>query len=135
MVLVLITVFFMIYCFRNFGRGLLISKKDKVVGAKRPFEIDEDPEETVPAIPLEASYYGDDGASQRLMAVPALKKIQETYIDKSKNGSLHFEKNSEKQSSTRQPLGAGVGPNPGAGSSPLSVSSDQTVYHDKMELE
>lgn len=132
MVLVLMTVFFMIYCFRNFGKGLLISKKDKIVGAKRPFEIDEDPEETVPAIPLEASYYGDDGASQRLMAVPALKKIQETYQDKGKNGNHH----SEKHSSARQPIGAGVGQsNPGATASPLPVSNDQTLYHDKMELE
>ncbi|GJJ69411.1 hypothetical protein EMPS_01757 [Entomortierella parvispora] len=131
MVLVLITVFFMIYCFRNFGKGLLLSKKDRTGGAKRPFEIDEDPEETVPAIPLETSYYGDDGASQRLMAIPALKKIQETYPDRNKGGSSHSEKHSSRQSH-----GASVGSTvPGAGSSPLSVTSDHTVYNDKMELE
>ncbi|KAF9934958.1 hypothetical protein BGZ67_003621 [Mortierella alpina] len=78
MVLVLMTLFNMVYCFRNFGKGLLISQKSKVSIKKRPFEIDEDPTESVPSMPVE-SKHGDDGATQNLMAYPALKKIQETY--------------------------------------------------------
>ncbi|KAG0091198.1 hypothetical protein BGZ92_001280 [Podila epicladia] len=82
MVLVLITLFFMVYCFRNFGRGLLISNKSKKKNStiKRPFEIDEDVTEAVPSIPDHS--YTDDGAKQSLMAYPALKKIQETYKDR-----------------------------------------------------
>ncbi|KAF9436212.1 hypothetical protein BGZ76_004565 [Entomortierella beljakovae] len=77
MVLVLVTLFFMIYCFRNFGKGLLISEKSRIVRPKRPFEIDEDPEEYGHSIPLKNNQ-GDD-ASEGLMAYPALKKIQEDY--------------------------------------------------------
>ncbi|KAF9107474.1 hypothetical protein BGX27_008723 [Mortierella sp. AM989] len=78
MILVLITLFFMVYCFRNFGKGLLISEKQRIVTPKRPFEIDEDPIGSEPSIPLE-NKHGEDGASQHLMAYPALKKIQENY--------------------------------------------------------
>ncbi len=78
MVLVLMTLFNMVYCFRNFGKGLLISQKSKISIKKRPFEIDEDPTESVPSMPTESNH-GDDGATQNLMAYPALKKIQETY--------------------------------------------------------
>ncbi|KAF9301811.1 hypothetical protein BGZ74_006233 [Mortierella antarctica] len=81
MVLVLITLFFMVYCFRNFGRGLMISTKSKRKNTvKRPFEIDEDVTEAVPSIPDHS--HTDDGAKQSLMAYPALKKIQETYKDR-----------------------------------------------------
>ncbi|KAF9321790.1 hypothetical protein BG003_011514 [Podila horticola] len=81
MVLVFMTLFFMVYCFRNFGRGLLISPRSKRKSTiKRPFEIDEDVTEAVPAIPDHA--HTDDGSKQSLMAYPALKKIQETYKDR-----------------------------------------------------
>ncbi|KAF8982297.1 hypothetical protein BGZ46_001523 [Entomortierella lignicola] len=85
MILVLVTLFFMIYCFRNFGKGLLISNNDKIAGPRKPFEIDEDPTESEPSIPMEIRQ-GEDGASQRLMAYPALKKIQENYHIPSANG-------------------------------------------------
>ncbi|KAF9361888.1 hypothetical protein BGX26_010291 [Mortierella sp. AD094] len=85
MILVLITLFFMIYCFRNFGKGLLISEKYRIVAPKRPFEIDEDPMDSEPSIPLETKH-GEDGASQHLMAYPALKKIQEDYHIKPASG-------------------------------------------------
>ncbi|KAG0005635.1 hypothetical protein BGZ79_003245 [Entomortierella chlamydospora] len=78
MVLVLITLFFMVYCFRNFGKGVLVAAKYRVGGPKRPFEIDEDPLDSEPSIPMEPKQ-GDDGALQSLMAYPALKKIQEDY--------------------------------------------------------
>ncbi|KAF9174045.1 hypothetical protein BGX20_001231 [Mortierella sp. AD010] len=78
MVLVLITLFFMVYCFRNFGKGVLVAAKYRIGEAKRPFEIDEDPLDSEPSIPMEPKQ-GDDGASQSLMAYPALKKIQEDY--------------------------------------------------------
>ncbi|KAG0054187.1 hypothetical protein BGZ83_011797 [Gryganskiella cystojenkinii] len=138
MVLVLMTVFCMIYCFRNFGKGLLISKKDKIMGPKRPFEIDEDPEETVPAIPMESSRYGEDGAGQRLMAAaPALKQIQEKYKGQEQKGNHHkggfSEKHTPALASSTRPLHSG-GALGSAGSSPLSQASERT-YHDKMELE
>ncbi|KAF9581668.1 hypothetical protein BGW38_001227 [Lunasporangiospora selenospora] len=109
MVLVLVTLFFMVYCFRNFGKGLLISSCSKVASVyRRPFEIDEDVVvESVPSL----NGSGDDGATQRLMAYPALKKIQETY-------------KVDVQS---------------AGSSRMSTSSHQSQplkpYNDKMEIE
>ncbi|KAF9121691.1 hypothetical protein BG015_005758, partial [Linnemannia schmuckeri] len=78
LVLVLITLFFMVYCYRNYGKGLLISEKSRIITPKKPFEIDEDPIESEPSIPMEYNN-GDDGATQNLMAYPALKKIQETY--------------------------------------------------------
>ncbi|KAF9930408.1 hypothetical protein FBU30_000539 [Linnemannia zychae] len=85
LVLVLITLFFMMYCYRNYGKGLLYSEKSRIVTPRRPFEIDEDPIESVPSIPMEYSN-GDDGATQNLMAYPALKKIQETYHIKPNSG-------------------------------------------------
>jgi hypothetical protein len=85
LVLVLITLFFMLYCYRNYGKGLLISKKSRIITPKKPFEIDEDPVECEPSIPMEYSN-GDDGATQNLMAYPALKKIQETYHIKPSSG-------------------------------------------------
>ncbi|KAF9370795.1 hypothetical protein CPC16_003467 [Podila verticillata] len=107
MVLVLITLFFMVYCFRNFGRGLLISAKSKKRKntIKRPFEIDEDVAEAVPSIPDQS--HSEDGARQSLMAYPALKKIQETYKDKP------------------------TAPN----RSPPNSRNHEHTYHDKMEIE
>lgn len=77
MVLILATLFFMAYCFQNFGRGLLISQKSRVTTTRKPFEIDEDPIESEPSMPLDGHH--GDGTSQQLMAYPALKKIQEQY--------------------------------------------------------
>ncbi|KAG0316520.1 hypothetical protein BGZ99_006849 [Dissophora globulifera] len=79
MMLVFVTLFFMIYCFRNFGKGLLISEKSRVVVQKRPFEIDGDPIESEPSIPREEAENDEDGAKQHLMAYPALQKIQHDY--------------------------------------------------------
>ncbi|KAG0212853.1 hypothetical protein BGX33_003331 [Mortierella sp. NVP41] len=112
LVLVLITLFFMMYCYRNYGKGLLISEKSRITTPRKPFEIDEDPIESEPSIPMEYKQ-GDDGATQGLMAYPALKKIQETYHIK---------------------------PSPGKASGvPLRKSGasggSERLYDDKMELE
>ncbi|KAF9923556.1 hypothetical protein BGZ65_008815, partial [Modicella reniformis] len=77
MVLVLMTLFFMVYCFRNFGKGLLISEKSRITAPRKPFEIDEDPIEPESSTPLGSK--NGDGVPQQLMAYPALKKIQEQY--------------------------------------------------------
>ncbi|KAG0198555.1 hypothetical protein BGX28_007991 [Mortierella sp. GBA30] len=102
MVLVLITVFNMTYCFRNYGKGLLISQKSKVAIHRRPFEIDEDPTECVPSIPVESNH-GDDGATQNLMAYPTLKRIQETYHIKPADGPPHNDYQNEKGQQAQQP--------------------------------
>ncbi|KAG0066351.1 hypothetical protein BGZ89_007360 [Linnemannia elongata] len=113
LVLVLITLFFMTYCYRNYGKGLLISEKSRIITPKKPFEIDEDPIESEPSIPMEYNN-GDDGATQNLMAYPALKKIQETY---------HIKPSSGHSSTTSQP--------PRKAGSPRNERS----YDDKMEIE
>ncbi|KAF9130456.1 hypothetical protein BGW39_003044 [Mortierella sp. 14UC] len=113
LVLVLLTLFFMMYCYRNYGKGLLISEKSRILAPKKPFEIDEDPVESEPSIPMEYSH-GDDGATQNLMAYPALKKIQETY---------HITPSSGHSSNTSAPPRR-----------PAS-NSDQQSFDDKMEIE
>ncbi|KAF9915294.1 hypothetical protein BX616_006482 [Lobosporangium transversale] len=77
MVLVLATLVFMVYCFRNFGKGLLISEKSRIAKINKPFEIDEDPIEAVPTVLIDSKQ--EEGVSQQLMAYPALKKIQQDY--------------------------------------------------------
>ncbi|KAI1315403.1 hypothetical protein EDD11_000907 [Mortierella claussenii] len=118
---ILVTLFFMVYCFRNFGKGLLISEKSRIVTPKKPFEIDEDPVESVPSIPMDAKY-GEDGASQQLMAYPALKKLQQDYHIKASSPPhpQSNEKNQHQYQGHVQP--------------PASHSSERT-YHDKMEIE
>lgn len=95
MLLVLVTLFFMVYCFRNFGKGLLISQKSRITSARKPFEIDEDDVESVPSIPMNGRH-GDDGSSQQLMAYPALKKIQEQYHIQPGKGRPSYDANHEK---------------------------------------
>ncbi|KAK3848638.1 MAG: hypothetical protein J3R72DRAFT_429426 [Linnemannia gamsii] len=112
LVLVLLTLFFMMYCYRNYGKGLLISEKSRILAPKKPFEIDEDPVESEPSIPMEYNH-GDDGATQNLMAYPALKKIQETYHIKPSSG--------HSSNTSAPPRGSG--------------SSDQRPFDDKMEIE
>ncbi|KAF8932208.1 hypothetical protein EDD21DRAFT_384539 [Dissophora ornata] len=122
MVLVLMTLFFMIYCFRNFGKGLLISEKSRIVVQKKPFEIDEDPTESEPSIPME-SRHGEDGASQQLMAYPALKKIQEDYRINPSNGHASQQKNRSQDKD-----------NDGGHGAHDPRGSEQS-FNDKMEIE
>ncbi|KAG0275557.1 hypothetical protein BGZ95_008649 [Linnemannia exigua] len=112
LMLVLLTLFFMMYCYRNYGKGLLISEKSRILTPKKPFEIDEDPVESEPSIPLEYNH-GDDGATQNLMAYPALKKIQETYHIKPSSGHSY--------NTSAPPRGSG--------------SSNPRSFDDKMEIE
>ncbi|KAF9179549.1 hypothetical protein BGZ50_006859 [Haplosporangium sp. Z 11] len=112
MVLVLITLFFMVYCFRNFDKGLLVSEKSRIVGQRKPFEIDEDPSDGVPSA-LSESPREDDDSSQQLMAYSALKIIQETH---------HIKPNDERTHHSRQHQDAGP-------------SSNERVYNDKMEID
>jgi hypothetical protein len=100
MILVLLTLFFMAYCFRNFGKGLLISQKSRITATRKPFEIDEDEIESVPSIPLDGRH-GDDGSSQHLMAYPALKNIQEKYHIQSGKGRPSYDANNEKGHQSR----------------------------------
>ncbi|KAF9363999.1 hypothetical protein BGX34_002804 [Mortierella sp. NVP85] len=95
MILVLLTLFFMAYCFRNFGKGLLISQKSRITTQRKPFEIDEDEIESVPSVPLDGRH-GDDGSLQHLMAYPALKNIQEKYHIQSGKGRPSYDANNEK---------------------------------------
>ncbi|KAG0252300.1 hypothetical protein BG011_007081, partial [Mortierella polycephala] len=112
MVLVLITLFFMVYCFRNFDKGLLVSEKSRIVGQRRPFEIDEDPSDGVPSTPTESSREDDD-SSQQLMAYRTLKEIQEKH---------HIRPSGERTRHSKQHQGAGP-------------SSNERVYNDKMEID
>ncbi|KAG0370934.1 hypothetical protein BGZ54_002433 [Gamsiella multidivaricata] len=120
MVLVLLTLFPMIYCFRNFGKGLLISEKSRIVAPRRPFEIDEDHSESEPSIPLELKR-GEDGTSQQLMAYPALKKIQKDYHIKPTSG--HSSKD-QKESHEK-----------GQDSLSDGLHSSARSYHGKVEIE
>ncbi|KAG0347623.1 hypothetical protein BG004_007317 [Podila humilis] len=115
MLLVMVTLFTLGYCWRNFGKGLLISTKSKKLSmVKRPFEIDEDVAESVPSIPLEQHPGAtDDGSKQSLMAYPALKKIQETYKDKPTSPNKHQGNNHYQHQQQRH----------------------ENAYHDKMEIE
>ncbi|KAG0246647.1 hypothetical protein BGX31_011185 [Mortierella sp. GBA43] len=108
MLLVLITLFFMMYCFRNFGKGLLISQKSRITTTRRPFEIDEDPVESEASIPLDGKG-GEDSASQQLMAYPALKKIQEQYHiqptnDRPSHDAGHSEKSHHNQTGDKMEI-------------------------------
>ncbi|KAF9427667.1 hypothetical protein BGZ94_004439 [Podila epigama] len=120
MVLVLMTLIFMVYCFRNFGKGLMIRSKSKKLSAvKRPFEIDEDPTESVPSIPMEnSSAHNEDGVHQSLMAYPALKQIQENYKDKPVAPNKQHLQQHHHSHNHRS-----------------SESNNGRTYHDKMEIE
>ncbi|KAG0226612.1 hypothetical protein BGW41_004133 [Actinomortierella wolfii] len=85
MLLVLATLLLMAYCYRDFGKGLLISgSRRKQARVRRPFAIDDETTElqgdpTVSTMGGSTTSIQHDGSHQGLMAYAALQKVQKDY--------------------------------------------------------